>query len=625
MGSIYTTQLEGLLRTSRNASDPQAKQTLSRIHAEIKTRLSRGSPALSFFLEVSRRFAQMTGIAHAEIRMECLYHCAQFFYYNDRGSDGLPSLYHLEQLAERTDNALWRRKANLLLGIVLADSGDITAAVPRYYKSFDLALSLKDRVAETGVLNNLGTALNYVGLYREAIPCFRRAIANATRFTDVEFLRAAALTNLAQSLMFLGEFDQGFLAIQQALGTSEEPTDAISASARTIREYTYVQLALELGKLEAARSHAALCKHYGTRSGMLRSKLLAEIALAKCEIVSGDVQAGIRTLERTLERAGTITLKEDALVALVSAYDHAQQPERSLAYLDALMAHVRDTREKGIAALLSAPSTLTSGYLLSSEDNDLRELLFQEAKLRARVAERQVLDSQIEMLERFAVTADLRDEVSGEHGYRVGRLSWHLAKRLHWKPDMAAALERGARLHDIGKVGLPDRILLKASQLADVEKHFVCAHTAIGADLLGKSQIPHVRMAEEIARHHHEWWSGEGYPSRLYGDRIPIHARIVSIADVFDALTHGRPYAGPWSVDEALVEISTRRGSQFDPKLTDAFLQMICEIRSESSNLDAYLGRGSTVSPFAEARGRIRAMLMAERDSKGTVTSASMT
>lgn len=619
MGSIYTTQLENLLRTSRNASDPQAKQTLSRIHSEIKARLSRGSPASSFFSEVSRGFAKMTGIAHAELRMECLYHCAQFFYYNDRGADGLPSLYHLERLAERTGSTMWRRKANLMLGIVLADSGDITAAVPRYYKSFDLAMLLEDRVAETGVLINLGTALNYGGLYREAIPCFQRAIANASQFVTVAFLKGAALTNLAQSFMFLGEFDKGFIAIEQALTASEEPTDAISASSRSVREYTYVQLALELGKLEAAKTHAALCKRYGTSSGMLRSKLLADIAIAKCEIVSGDVEAGIRALERTLEDAGTITLKEDALVALVRAYDHAQQPEKSLAYMDALMVHVRSTREKGIAALFSMPSALTCGNLLSSEDNDLRELLFQEAKLRARVAERHALSSQIEMLERFAVTADLRDEVSGEHGYRVGRLSWNLAKRLQWKPDEAAALELGARLHDIGKVGVPDRILLSSNHLADIERHFVCAHTAIGADLLGKSRIPQVRLAEEIARHHHEWWNGAGYPSRLCGDRIPIHARIVAIADVFDALTHGRPYAQPWSVDEALLEISNRRGSQFDPILTDLFLQMISEIRRESPDLNVFLSRGASVSPFAEARERIRAILTAEREIKGAV------
>jgi putative two-component system response regulator len=612
MGSIFTTQLESLLRTSKSASDPQAKVALSRIHSEIKARLSRGSPAFDYFSDVIRVLTQMTGVAHADIRMECLYHCAQFFYYNDMGSQGLPALHYLESLAERSASAIWCRKANLLLGVIFSDSGDITAAVPRYYKSLDLAVSLKDSLAETAALINLGIAFNYGGLYREAILCFEKAISNASDFTLNDSVKGAAFTNLAQSHFFLGEFEEGFVAIKHSLATAEEPTDSVSASGRTVREYTYVQLALELGKLESARKHASLCKHYGTLSGMLRSQLLAEIALAKCEISGGDVTAGIKALEQTLERCGTITLKENTLEALVKAYDQAGQPEKSLAYLDGLIEHVRATRAKGIAALISAP-TFMSGESLFSEDNDLRELRFREAKLRARVAEREVLTTQIEMLERFAVTADLRDEVSGEHGHRVGRLASLMAAQMNWGREAIAAIELGARLHDIGKIGVPDRILLKSNDLASIERHFVSAHTAIGADLLGKSRVPQVRMAEEIARYHHEWWNGEGYPSKLRGNQIPIHARIVAICDVFDALTHGRPYAKPWPADRALKEISLRRATQFDPDLVDVFLLLVAEIRIKNADLDAFLGKGATASPFSHARERIRAMLTAER------------
>src|SRR5204862_1432663 len=112
--------------------------------------------------------------------------------------------------------------------------------------------------------------------------------------------------------------------------------------------------------------------------------------------------------------------------------------------------------------------------------------------------------------------------------------------------------ELGARLHDIGKIGVPDRILLTANELRDVERQFICAHTSLGGELLGKSHFPQVKVAEDIARFHHEWWNGEGYPSKLSEGRIPIHARIVAIVDVFDALTHGRPYAKPWSIEDAV-------------------------------------------------------------------------
>jgi putative two-component system response regulator len=615
MGSGFAVQLANLLRTNKNASDPLAKAALARVHAEIKSRLSRGSPAFDFFSDISAALTQMTGVAHAEIRMECLYHCAQFFYYSDRGSEGLAALYYLERLSERCQDLAWCRKANLLLGIILSDAGDITAAVPRYCKALDLAVTLGDQLAETGALINLGIAFNYGGLYREAILCFEQAISNTSRFQVACSLKGPALTNLAQSYLYLGECEKGFQAITNSLAIAQEPSDSVSASARTVREYTYVQLALELGKFEGAKKHAHLCRHYGTMSGMMRSQLLAEIAVATCEIVDGNVASGIKALELVLERGGTITLKEDALIALVKAYDQAHQPEKSLAYLDGLIEHVRATRAKGIAALISS-QTPFYGDAFFTEENDLKELRFQEAKLRARVAEREVVTTQIEMLERFAVTADLRDEISGEHGRRVGRLSSLVARELKWAEPAVAAIELAGRLHDIGKIGVPDRILLKSNDLASVERHFVSAHTAIGADLVGKSQMPHVRMAEEVARYHHEWWNGEGYPHKLKGACIPIHARIVAICDVFDALTHGRPYAGPWPIEKAIGEICNRRGTQFEAQLVDIFVAIINEIQATNQSLDVYLSKGVVTSPFAYARERIRQILTAERASQ---------
>jgi len=165
-------------------------------------------------------------------------------------------------------------------------------------------------------------------------------------------------------------------------------------------------------------------------------------------------------------------------------------------------------------------------------------------------------------------------------------------------------------------MAVPDRILLNANQLADTERHFICAHTAIGAELLAGSHQTHLRLAEEIARYHHEWWNGEGYPTKLKGKRIPIHARIVALADVFDALTHGRPFANPWPMDQAIEEIRNRRGTQFDPELTDVFLALIERLRAEHDDLDEYLGRAGRNSPFLQARNKIRLMLAEERENE---------
>jgi putative two-component system response regulator len=240
----------------------------------------------------------------------------------------------------------------------------------------------------------------------------------------------------------------------------------------------------------------------------------------------------------------------------------------------------------------------------------LQPLECREAKLRARIAEKEAAASRIEMLERFAVTADLREETSGEHGYRVGKLSSLVAEKLGLEEDACKVLEVAARLHDIGKIGIPDRILLTSEKLREAERQLMAAHTTIGAELLANSQMPHLRIAEQIARYHHEWWDGTGYPAKLRGKRIPLHARIVAIADVFDALTHGRSYAPAWTIDEALEEIISRRERQFDPELTDRFIELMTALRSLHPTLDDYLGKGGRSSPFAQARQRIRAMLV---------------
>lgn len=197
--------------------------------------------------------------------------------------------------------------------------------------------------------------------------------------------------------------------------------------------------------------------------------------------------------------------------------------------------------------------------------------------------ERQVSDrtrdlerAQIEILERLARAAEYRDDETGHHAQRVGHTSALIARRLGLPDEDVVLVRRAAPLHDVGKIGIPDGILLKPGKLTDDEFDEMKRHTSIGAGILAGSRFPVLQMAEEIALYHHENWDGSGY-IQMEASLIPLCAQIVHTADVFDALTHERPYKKAWPIEEALTEINGLRGTHFHPEVARA----LSAVRSE--------------------------------------------
>ncbi|HEX8597618.1 MAG TPA: HD domain-containing phosphohydrolase [Chloroflexia bacterium] len=195
-----------------------------------------------------------------------------------------------------------------------------------------------------------------------------------------------------------------------------------------------------------------------------------------------------------------------------------------------------------------------------------------EKKMQERTSELE--QAQFEILERLTVAAEYRDDETGQHTRRVGYLSTLLARASGLPQQEAELIERVAPLHDLGKIGIPDDVLLKPAKLTPYEFEVMKTHTIIGARILSGGHSDMVKMAQTIALTHHERWDGTGYPHRLQGESIPKVGRIVALADTFDALTHKRPYKDAWPVDEAIEEVRRQRAKQFDPHLVDIFLHM---------------------------------------------------
>jgi putative two-component system response regulator len=179
-----------------------------------------------------------------------------------------------------------------------------------------------------------------------------------------------------------------------------------------------------------------------------------------------------------------------------------------------------------------------------------------------------------ETLERLARAAEFRDDETQQHAERIGLLAAMLGAELGLPAARVDDLRRAAPLHDVGKLAVPDAILLKPGRLDAAEFAVMRRHTTAGARILAGSSSPVLRLAEQIALTHHERWDGGGYPRGLVAEGIPLAGRIVAVVDVFDALTHERPYKEAWPVGRALAEIAACRGTQFDPQVVDAFLAL---------------------------------------------------
>jgi PAS domain S-box-containing protein len=205
-----------------------------------------------------------------------------------------------------------------------------------------------------------------------------------------------------------------------------------------------------------------------------------------------------------------------------------------------------------------------------------RALLTERDVLDERVQERtaELRDSRLEALQRLALAAEYRDDDTHQHTERVGRVSALIAQTLGLDSDTVELIRIGAPLHDVGKIGVPDSILLKPGRLTAAEFEAMKTHVTVGEAILSSTDSELFRMAAEIARFHHERWDGAGYDAGLAGDAIPLAARIVNVADTFDALTHDRPYKRAWPLGAALEEIRTSAGGQFDPAVVAAFEQL---------------------------------------------------
>jgi HD-GYP domain-containing protein (c-di-GMP phosphodiesterase class II) len=437
-----------------------------------------------------------------------------------------------------------------------------------------------------------------------------------------EALLSRALVEAMRSKQILDEQEVPRYLRMQAWKVEHNHARVLFAMGRTVEAIRQARIAVEM-----ARS-------VGSREGLASGTALQ----AACEMALGKVQSGKARLESVLEQLRAegwdllISGLNDIYEIAAVAFDDVGESDKGRQLLEELSRVGGRRRMMEILAgqelHLERLGVAVASDMEMDKSGGLAARLMRRAEQHAAAAAlatagddpeafRRWLEVSVEPLQRETIIAESAEDPSGEHCFRVGRLASLLAGVAGLDARACTVIEVAARLRDIGKTTVPGPVLLRRGPWRDSELQVARLHASAGAEILNRCKLPGLSVAEQVARHHHERWDGEGYPDRLAGRAIPLAARIVAIADSFDAMTHRRSYRGAMSVDAALAQIAALGEAQFDPQLCRRFVPMVQQLQQTRPDLDAFLGERAKDEAFARARRSLAQSLSILDEKKG--------
>jgi putative two-component system response regulator len=522
----------------------------------------------------------------------------QYYLHGQKVFNAVEPIALAVMLAEQGSEQALLRRALSIQGLILTATRNTPDALRSLLRALDIAEGLNDKLGIAAAWVNIAVTFLDATLYVDARVCFERAATAAVDLAnrdDRETQQCRALHGAATCGLCLHEYLQGIDDCRKALELLREPRDREQETVRSLIESTYVQLLLMLNRVDEALAHATIAREMASRSGALRAKISAATVSGLVEVYRGNIDVGISRIVAVRDQSKILTTSyQEALRASVSAYEKAGRPDRAISMNRELMMHVRNVHREAI--MQQQQQQLQRLGLPDADTASLRIIEDKDEVLRQKLED--AAAKQGEFLEHMALTVELREEDSGEHAFRVAMWAHLLALEHGLDPGEAERIELAARLHDIGKVVIPDSVIRKRTALSQGERSLIETHATTGADFLVRSKLPYAALAEEIARYHHEAWSGEGYPDGISGDAIPLPARIVGLCDAFDSLVHTRPWRPGWRIEEALGHLVRESGRQFDPKLVEQFIPIARRTYAKHADVDAYLARSAQQTPL---------------------------
>jgi putative two-component system response regulator len=585
---------------------------LDRLELELRQRIATPAADLPAFLDDWLRRLRAVPFTTAPKRRLALLlidAAGQYYLHGQKVFNAVEPIALAAMLAEQADEKPVLRRALSIQGLVLTATRNTSDALRSLMKALDLAEEMGDSGGTAVAWVNIAVTFLEATLYTDARVCYERANNLASAIADEGQrinVRSRALHGAAVCGLYLHEYLKAVEACEEALPLLRDPRDREQEQLRALVEATYAQLLLALNRSDEAVAHAAVAREMASRSGAVRAKFSAATVSGLVEVFKGNVDVGMSRIVAVRDQAKILPDSyQEALRASVDGFERAGRPDRALSMNRELTMHLRNLQRNAIVQQqqqhlqrLGLPDPDVTGLrLLETKDEELKEMLADAAA------------KQGEFLEHMALTVELREEDSGEHAFRVAMWAHLLSLDLGMDEDEAKRIELAARLHDIGKVVIPDSVIRKRTALSQGERQLIETHAATGAEFLVRAKLPYAAIAEEIARHHHEAWSGEGYPDGISGDAIPLPARIVGICDAFDSLVHERPWRPAWRVEEALGHLVRESGKQFDPSLVNVFIKLVRRMYASHDDVDAFLGQSAQQTPLWTMRRELVARL----------------
>jgi response regulator RpfG family c-di-GMP phosphodiesterase len=573
--------------------------TLEELHDDLGRIFSDKGAGSVAFLQKARSWAMADRQGDAKLRARTLLLISRLLFQCGEAKDAvLPARMALSIAQARNDESL-TLSALVRLGAVLSAEAVPVEALEHLTQAIEIAQRMRDRPAKIRALASISYALQSLSMLVEACDAAEHAYELANQEPRLVELSVVSGMNLASALFHRRHFARGYRVASEALQSTE--TQGFDGDARYLQALllaNLVRLSIELRRNQEALDFITRALALVEATELKRARVAVFASHGLFLVRTGKARQGLARINEAIELAqGDRPYLREAELTKARAHRMLGEHDKAAEIRSRVQQADAQIRVKSASLQIRQRISRASDGLIQFQSDDAEVSVRTRAEINA-----QVEAAQREALERLAALAELRVDPTGRHSYRVGRLARLLGEACGVKGEKLDELESAARLHDIGKLGIPDFILQKPGPLTAAEHGIMKQHTLIGVTLLQDSRGKRLRTASAIARSHHEHWDGSGYPDGLRGGDIPMAARIVAIADAFDSMTRKRSYKEAWPPTKALDEIERSAGTQFDPELVELFAKAIKPWIARPDELETYLSSSETDSELDRAR-----------------------